>query len=323
MIKIIDAKQLTIGMYVCGFDRSWWDLPFYRTRFLLVSLADVQQIQAYCRQVKIDTEKGRDWVPVQTMPAPEPLQVWLFDCAAELDKAFGPDEHCSALDGGDRIVAQLHSGLKTHGDDLLLLCLQAEILQDRQVADLAKALLLLALGLVWKAKQEEALQLCKDGLRLFRSALPESDADPAAALASDNRNAINFIQDFCALSLETPSGRESGFAGAAALLAGPKLKTYDPQLAAHFIDALGLYQPGDIVELNGGELAMVKTIWLQTPRRATVRLLTDPHKRLLENPQELRLYLSAAKAQAIARILAADEPILDLLTQQAKRQTDS
>jgi len=319
MIKTIDVEQLTIGMFVCEFDRSWWDLPFYRTRFLIASHADVQQIQAYCRQVKIDTEKGRDLAPVQTAHTPEPLQVWLFDCAAELDKAFGPDEDCSAPDGGDRIVAQLHSGLKTHGDDLLILCLQSEILRDRQVADVAKALLLLALGLIWKAKQEEALQLCKDGLRLFRSDSPEGDAGNTAPPSSDKHTAINFIRDFCALLIETPPVRESGFAAAAALMTSPKLKAYDPQLAAHFVDALGLYQPGNIVELNSGELALIKTIWLQTPRRATVWLLTDRHKRLLENPRELRLYLSAAKAQAILRIFAADEPILELLAQLVSR----
>jgi hypothetical protein len=60
MIKKISVEKLQLGMYVCGTDRKWIDLPFFRSKFQLTSAKEIATLQHYCKQVLIDTEKGRD-----------------------------------------------------------------------------------------------------------------------------------------------------------------------------------------------------------------------------------------------------------------------
>jgi hypothetical protein len=60
MVKKISVDKLQLGMYVCGTDRKWIDLPFFRQKFLLNSEKQIATLQHYCKQVLIDTEKGCD-----------------------------------------------------------------------------------------------------------------------------------------------------------------------------------------------------------------------------------------------------------------------
>ncbi len=69
MVKKISVDKLQLGMYVCGTDRKWIDLPFFRLKFLLNSEKQIATLQHYCDQVLIDTEKGCDEkVNAEAMP---------------------------------------------------------------------------------------------------------------------------------------------------------------------------------------------------------------------------------------------------------------
>ncbi|TPQ25846.1 HD-GYP domain-containing protein [Methylomonas koyamae] len=60
MVKKIATSQLRKGMYLCGTDRKWIDIPFLTTKFLIRSDADIDTLRQYCREVFIDLAKGLD-----------------------------------------------------------------------------------------------------------------------------------------------------------------------------------------------------------------------------------------------------------------------
>ena len=69
MVKKISVDKLLLGMYVCGTDRKWIDLPFFRLKFLLNSAKQLATLQHYCKHVLIDTEKCCDEdVTAEPMP---------------------------------------------------------------------------------------------------------------------------------------------------------------------------------------------------------------------------------------------------------------
>ena len=68
MLKRIHVRHLSTGMYIHEFCGSWMEHPFWRTRFLLRSPADVARIQdSSIQEVWIDTDKGDD-VPDAAQP---------------------------------------------------------------------------------------------------------------------------------------------------------------------------------------------------------------------------------------------------------------
>ena len=73
MLKKIAVKQLTVGMFLHGFDKNWMDHPFWRTRFLIKEEARLREIQASgLQECWIDLSKGRD---VEPETAREPVTV--------------------------------------------------------------------------------------------------------------------------------------------------------------------------------------------------------------------------------------------------------
>ena len=61
MLKRIDVKHLTLGMYLHEFCGSWMEHPFWRAKFLLQDPDDLARIQATAiRECWIDTDKGVD-----------------------------------------------------------------------------------------------------------------------------------------------------------------------------------------------------------------------------------------------------------------------
>ena len=56
----IDIKQLRQNMFICGTDRKWLDLPFFRRKFLITSADQINTLREYCKFVYIDIEKGVD-----------------------------------------------------------------------------------------------------------------------------------------------------------------------------------------------------------------------------------------------------------------------
>ena len=61
MLKRIDVKHLTLGMYLHEFCGSWMEHPFWRTRFVLDDPHDLDLIRATAiREVWIDVSRGKD-----------------------------------------------------------------------------------------------------------------------------------------------------------------------------------------------------------------------------------------------------------------------
>jgi len=50
-------------MFICGTDRKWIDIPFFRKKFLITSDKQISTLQEYCEFVYIDTAKGEDVSP--------------------------------------------------------------------------------------------------------------------------------------------------------------------------------------------------------------------------------------------------------------------
>ncbi len=50
-------------MFLCGTDRKWLELPFFRRKFLITSTDQISTLRVYCKFVYIDTEKGIDVIP--------------------------------------------------------------------------------------------------------------------------------------------------------------------------------------------------------------------------------------------------------------------
>lgn len=73
MLKKIAVNQLTVGMFVHGFEQSWLKHPFWRNRFLIKDSATLREIQSSgVKHCLIDISQGED-VPAQrpeeTVPA--------------------------------------------------------------------------------------------------------------------------------------------------------------------------------------------------------------------------------------------------------------
>ena len=61
MLKRIDVKHLTLGMYLHEFCGSWMEHPFWRTKFVLDDPHDLELIHATAiREVWIDVSRGKD-----------------------------------------------------------------------------------------------------------------------------------------------------------------------------------------------------------------------------------------------------------------------
>jgi HD-GYP domain-containing protein (c-di-GMP phosphodiesterase class II) len=59
--KRIPITSVTVGMYLCGIDRSWLDTPFLRHRFLIRTAEDLTKLQGCgIQEITIDTERGLD-----------------------------------------------------------------------------------------------------------------------------------------------------------------------------------------------------------------------------------------------------------------------
>jgi hypothetical protein len=61
VLKKIAVNQLTVGMFVHGFDESWHKHPFWRNRFLIKDPSRLREVQASgIQHCWIDVSKGRD-----------------------------------------------------------------------------------------------------------------------------------------------------------------------------------------------------------------------------------------------------------------------
>ncbi len=70
VLKKVAVNQLTVGMYVHGFDESWHKHPFWRSRFLIKDPDALRSVkESGIRECWIDLSKGQD-VPAVRIPVP-------------------------------------------------------------------------------------------------------------------------------------------------------------------------------------------------------------------------------------------------------------
>ena len=61
MLKKIEVKQLTVGMYVHELCSSWIETPFWQKSFMLDDAKELKKIQeTHIHEAWIDTSKGLD-----------------------------------------------------------------------------------------------------------------------------------------------------------------------------------------------------------------------------------------------------------------------
>ena len=71
MLKKVAVNQLTVGMFVHGFDESWLKHPFWRSKFLIKEPATLREVQASgITHCLIDVSKGQDLQPAGVATAP-------------------------------------------------------------------------------------------------------------------------------------------------------------------------------------------------------------------------------------------------------------
>ena len=71
MLKKVAVNQLTVGMFVHGFDESWLKHPFWRSKFLIKEPATLREVQASgITHCLIDVSKGQDLEPAVVATAP-------------------------------------------------------------------------------------------------------------------------------------------------------------------------------------------------------------------------------------------------------------
>ena len=73
MLKTIPTDKVTLGMHIHALNGAWIDHPFWKTKFVLDDIADLNKLKAsLVKEVVIDISKGNDIQPEQaTEVAPE------------------------------------------------------------------------------------------------------------------------------------------------------------------------------------------------------------------------------------------------------------
>ncbi len=68
-LKTVPSGDVRLGMFIHGFEGSWWEHPFWRSRFLLTDLQDLHKLRQFRGGVIIDVAKsahGSDPLPDET-----------------------------------------------------------------------------------------------------------------------------------------------------------------------------------------------------------------------------------------------------------------
>lgn len=326
MIKKISTHQLIIGMFICGNDRKWLDTPFFRSKFLISTQDQIRDLQTYCAEVYIDTDKGVDVPTEETVSPPDsdPATQLYLDCLTRLNKLL-------TTSGGDptaikkaylAIVQDLQRGLASYDESLINLSWQTRPAASDSAAIIDQCILTLALA---ENIFPDQLQILAIGLGCMRETIlttqqwtndektAQSNSLPPSPRSLPKLKAVlTIVNRFHDLCRNQFADHELSGQQAMAQLHQNCLDL-DTDVLSHLIGKLGLYPIGCVVELNTGELALVTEQNPQAPRRPSLCLLCNAHKQLLERPSTLNLSEAASKRYAINRTLPADDPVADFI----------
>lgn len=383
MVKKIAASQLRKGMYVCGTDRKWIDIPFFLTKFLVKSDKQIHTLTEYCQCVYIDTSKGLD------VDRPRDLDDGAAPAETFIEQTIDQSPARTVYQQSQIGLAEFFTDVRRHKSltlariERIVVALLDSMVADRNVllefaqsgqpaADplacksVNVAILAIATGAFLEMPQDQ-LRLLGLGALLHDVGLlrvPEDILARTGALTPPERAEIKRHADYgVALLADMPDlpsevsaivaehherldggGYPRGVPGKAigdlvrivaiasayealigkrvyhealppavalAHLYGSESLGFDAGLVGEFMRMLGIYPVGCVLELQGGELAIVTEGSLRCPSRLRVNIITDARKQLLF--QEKPLELGADDQQIIVKVLASDEPILALL----------
>ena len=390
MIKEISVKQLRKGMFICSTDRKWIDIPFFRRKFLITSDKQINTLQAYCRIVVIDTEKGVDVMSsakaqtvteqqVDDAPA-EPGRVEQPDKEQGYRKSYGQSQTILNEVLSDARLGRSVDNPKVRG---IVQDLMVNIVKDSQtmislihakdkndtlarksvnVCILALAFgkhigipkgKMYALGLgallhdvgmvqipgrILSKKQpltpgERAImeKHTEYGIALL-SKTPEIPVDALKIVYSHHERMdgkgypqklqtkeIGLLARMVAIvSVYEALTRERFYSQTLSPVTALKYlyisgKTlFDAALVEKFIQALGIYPMGCVVELNTGELGVVINVNQEDRLRPTLRLVSNAQKQLLTDECVIDLAEPENSRMEISKALEMDNPIIQL-----------
>ncbi|MCQ8180421.1 DUF3391 domain-containing protein [Methylomonas sp. SURF-1] len=376
MEKKISVSQLRKGMYLCATDRKWLDLPFFATKFLIRSDAEIDTLRQYCREVSIDLAKGLDVAEpeheVTTRPDPaavpelEPLRQFRsrFEIVLDrirtgsgLDYGAAEDIACDivhALDScgislngiegwrliGDRVAHKSvnvcvlaaalarrlsfspdlmrHTAIGALLHDLGLLTLPQAIigksseLTDAERLDVRQHV---AAGLALLAEVTEVPGTVVDVVRDHHER-PDGAGYPRGLAGGQiglPARMVGVASVYEALLSDRADRAGQVKVEALRYLYQASPAQFDAAAVAGLIEVLNVYPPGCVVELSNGALAMVDEGSVDDPSRPPCRMIADSKKQLLFQEQRIDLSQAAHSNLSIARLLAPDEPFIELL----------
>lgn len=388
MTKKINVTQLRKGMFICGTDRKWIEIPFFRRKFLITSDKQINTLRAYCEFVDIDTEKGVDVISQpktkieqhndeitvdadslkqshennlykksykqsQTVLDEVLNDVRLGRCVdnpkvrgvvQELIVNIVKDSHTMigliqlkdkndtlarksvnvcilALAFGKHIgipkdkMYALGLGALLH--DIGMVQIPSKILLKKQALTLAERTIMekhTEYGLAVLAKTPE---IPVDVLKIVHSHHERMDGKGYPQKLQDKEIGL-LVRMVTIASVYEALTRERFYTETLSPVAALKYlytsgkAIFDAHLVEKFIQALGIYPSGCVVELNTGELGLVVKVNLQDRLRPTLRIVTNAQKQLLSKDYVVDLADRTTKNIEIVKTLEMDNPIIEL-----------
>jgi len=344
LIKL-KPSQLREGMYIARLDRPWLESPFLFQGFPLTTRKELEQIQALCDYVYVDSRKSRPFVrrgATQTLDKVDkvfwqnatPLEDEITQAAVKIRSL---SEEVVVVLRRSRIFGEAHirhlkPHLKACAESLVRnasasLWLGHMLDHDNALAGHAVrvGLLCMVVGrhLGLPRQQLETVGLCGLLHDIGKTVIPR-DLPPGEAADRELRKHTGYGRDLLLHDALLPNvvleavyshhehvdgkGYPEGI-GADALSYHTRLvsiadcydklcntegktpsqalqaiyrergRQFDQQLVVNFIEAIGLYPPGSIVELNSGEVGIVLEAGPEARLRPRIALVRDRNKR--------------------------------------------
>lgn len=386
-------------MFICGTDRKWIDIPFFRSQFTIITDKEIKTLQAYCRTVAIDTERGVDVfiheeakteieqydldVPVEANSDKnyeyrknyEQRQTILSEVLNDVRLGRSVDNPkvrgivqaviTDIVKDSQAMIGLIHAKDKneTLARKSLNVCILAlafgkhiglpkekmyvlgvgALLHDIGMVQIPRRILLKKQPLT-PAERTLMKKHTEYGLALL-SKTPEIPVDALKIVYSHHEcmdgkgypqklqgkkiglltRMVAIVSVYEALTRERFYSQTLSPVAALKYLYISRKTIFDAALVEKFIQALGIYPMGCIVELNTGELGIVIKVNQDDRLRPALRMVTNAQKQLLTEEWIIDLADNANKHIEIGKTLEMDNPIVELfikLNEQANGQLD-
>jgi HD-GYP domain-containing protein (c-di-GMP phosphodiesterase class II) len=245
MLKRIAVKEVELGMFIHKLDGSWFDHPFWKSRFLLEDPENLHDHRASgIAAVLIDTSKGKDVAapaPVQKKGSPSPVHAKRSDSAPRT-----PASRLAAVKS--RVSTDLTS---TRPTTTARETAAAQIVANRAQKGLSKVFVDARLGKSIKMRTIEPMVL-----EIYNSVQRNPHAFSGLMRCKLN-NEFVYRHALAVSALMISLARK--------MRLGPQ-ETYEAGLAGLFLDIGTNYLPIDSAPANGDWRNSDPTLWQQHPR---------------------------------------------------------